>query len=98
MQYNYDYFISYAHADNKLPDGVPGFVNEFVKKLENGSEEHKRIFGGKIRIFSTKPKSLICRTGTIRSEPVLPARGFLSCFCRRIISKASTAPKNSIGG
>ncbi|MBR0237491.1 MAG: DUF2225 domain-containing protein [Thermoguttaceae bacterium] len=51
MQYNYDYFISYAHNDNKLPDGVPGFVNEFVEKLKNGSEEHKRIFGGKIRIF-----------------------------------------------
>ncbi|MBR5711553.1 MAG: toll/interleukin-1 receptor domain-containing protein, partial [Thermoguttaceae bacterium] len=51
MQYNYDYFISYAHNDNKLPDGVPGFVNEFVEKLENGSEDHKRIFGGKIRVF-----------------------------------------------
>ncbi len=51
MQYNYDYFISYAHKDNKLPDGKPGFVNEFVEKLRNGSEEHKRIFGGEIRAF-----------------------------------------------
>ncbi|MBR5709982.1 MAG: TIR domain-containing protein, partial [Thermoguttaceae bacterium] len=51
MEYNYDYFISYAHKDNKLPDGKPGFVDEFVEKLKNGSEEHKRIFGGKIRVF-----------------------------------------------
>ncbi|MBR5709984.1 MAG: TIR domain-containing protein [Thermoguttaceae bacterium] len=51
MQYNYDYFISYAHKDNKLPDGKPGFVNEFVEKLKNGSEEHKKIFGGEIRVF-----------------------------------------------
>ncbi|MBR5711757.1 MAG: toll/interleukin-1 receptor domain-containing protein, partial [Thermoguttaceae bacterium] len=51
MPYDYDYFISYAHKDNKLPDGKPGFVNEFVEKLKNGSEEHKRIFGGEIRVF-----------------------------------------------
>ena len=32
MQYDYDYFISYAHKDNETRDGQPGFVDVFVQK------------------------------------------------------------------
>ena len=53
MQYNYDYFISYAHADNVSENGKPGFVTEFVEKLQN-SPEHRQMFGGNIKIFFDK--------------------------------------------
>ena len=50
MPYDYDYFISYAHADNKPEDGNPGFVDEFVRKLRN-SEEHQKMFGERVSVF-----------------------------------------------
>ena len=50
MQYNYDYFISYSHADNKSEDGRLGFVDEFVNKLQN-SKLHRELFGGKVSVF-----------------------------------------------
>ncbi|MBR0238735.1 MAG: toll/interleukin-1 receptor domain-containing protein, partial [Thermoguttaceae bacterium] len=53
MKYNYDYFISYAHADNVSEDGVSGFVDVFVEKLKN-STEHQQMFGGKIKVFFDK--------------------------------------------
>ncbi len=52
MQYDYDYFISYAHKNNENPE-VPGFVEQFKEKLRN-SEEHPRLFGEKLRIFFDK--------------------------------------------
>ena len=52
MQYDYDYFISYAHKNNENPN-VPGFVEKFEEKLRN-SEEHQRLFGEKLRIFFDK--------------------------------------------
>ena len=52
MQYNYDYFISYAHKDNENQE-VPGFVEKFEEKLRN-SEKHQRLFGEKLRIFFDK--------------------------------------------
>ncbi|MBR5711551.1 MAG: TIR domain-containing protein [Thermoguttaceae bacterium] len=51
--YDYDYYISYAHADNQSVDGYPGFVDVFVEKLRN-SKEHQRMFGGKVSIFYDK--------------------------------------------
>ena len=53
MPYNFDYFISYAHADNQSENGKPGFVDEFVEKLRN-SPEHQQMFGGKIKVFFDK--------------------------------------------
>ncbi|MBR0238713.1 MAG: TIR domain-containing protein, partial [Thermoguttaceae bacterium] len=53
MPYNFDYFISYAHKDNVSEDGKPGFVDEFVEKLQN-SPEHRQMFGGKIKVFFDK--------------------------------------------
>ncbi len=53
MPYDYDYFISYAHADSIPEDGESGFVDEFVKKLLD-SQEHQQMFGGKINVFFDK--------------------------------------------
>ena len=53
MQYNYDYFISYAHKDNVSEDGKPGFVDEFVRKLQN-SPEHQQMFGERVKVFFDK--------------------------------------------
>ncbi|MBR5711552.1 MAG: tetratricopeptide repeat protein [Thermoguttaceae bacterium] len=53
MQYNYDYFISYAHKDNVSEDGKPGFVDEFVKKLLD-SKENRMMFGRDINVFFDK--------------------------------------------
>lgn len=53
MPYNYDYFISYSHADNQSKDGKSGFIDEFVKKLRD-SKEHQEMFGGKINVFFDK--------------------------------------------
>ncbi|MBR5711862.1 MAG: tetratricopeptide repeat protein [Thermoguttaceae bacterium] len=53
MQYNFDYFISYSHADNQSEDGKPGFVDEFVERLQN-STEHKQMFGREIEVFFDK--------------------------------------------
>ncbi len=53
MQYNYDYFISYAHKDNVSKDGAPGFVDKFVEMLLN-SEDHKEIFGEDFSVFFDK--------------------------------------------
>ena len=53
MPYNFDYFISYAHNDNKTNDGSPGFVDVFYQKLINSSE-HQKMFGGKVKVFFDK--------------------------------------------
>lgn len=53
MPYNYDYFISYAHADNQSEDSQSGFVDEFVNKLRN-SPEHQQMFGEKVNVFFDK--------------------------------------------
>ncbi len=55
MQYNYDYFISYAHKDNQSENGKPGFVDEFVEKLKN-STDHKQMFDREIEVFFDKTK------------------------------------------
>ena len=53
MPYDYDYFISYAHKDNVSKDGKPGFVDEFVEKLQN-SPEHQQLFGNTVSVFFDK--------------------------------------------
>ena len=53
MEYEFDYFISYAHENNKSEDGNPGFVDVFVKKLKN-STEHKKMFGEDVSVFFDK--------------------------------------------
>ncbi len=53
MPYDYDYFISYAHADNKSMDNKSGFVDAFVRELLN-SEEHQQMFGRKLNVFFDK--------------------------------------------
>lgn len=53
MLYNYDYFISYAHIDNQSENGNPGFVDQFVEKLQN-SAKHRQLFGGKVNVFFDK--------------------------------------------
>ncbi len=54
MPYDYDYFISYAHADNIPENDKSGFVDEFVEKLKNDSEDHQKMFGGEIKVFFDK--------------------------------------------
>ena len=53
MEYQYDYFISYAHTDNEPKDGNPGFVDEFVQKLRD-SKEHQSMFHEKMNVFFDK--------------------------------------------
>ena len=69
MAYNYDYFISYAHEDNKSDDDKSGFVDEFVSRLQN-SEEHQKMFGRKINVFFDKSEihSMTQWDSTIRAE------------------------------
>ena len=53
MEYKFDYFISYAHADNKPENSNPGFVDVFAEKLKN-STEHKEMFGEDVSVFFDK--------------------------------------------
>ena len=48
MNYNYDYFISYAPEDNE-----DGFVDEFVKRLKDSAKLQK-LFGPELRVFYDK--------------------------------------------
>ena len=48
MNYNYDYFISYAHKDN-----ANGLVAQFVKRLKN-SPKLKKLFRASPRVFFDK--------------------------------------------
>ena len=48
MIYNYDFFVSYAHEDNKN-----GFVTKFVERLENNTN-FIQLFGSKPRVFFDK--------------------------------------------
>lgn len=48
MSYNYDFFVSYAHEDNKN-----GFVTKFVEHLENNTN-FIQLFGSKPRVFFDK--------------------------------------------
>ena len=53
MPYNFDYFISYAHKDNVSENGKPGFVDQFVEKLQN-STAHREMFGEGVSVFFDK--------------------------------------------
>jgi hypothetical protein len=48
--FEYDLFVSYAHIDDEAPDGEPGWVTGFVKRLEPAL--HQRLGGAEaLKIF-----------------------------------------------
>ena len=78
MQYDYDYFISYAHADNESEDHKSGFVDKFVEKLKkNDSEEHERIFGREIEVFFDKDEIPNMSTWETKIRAALASSRFL---------------------